>query len=1762
MIFAVALALLAQAPPTERIAGFFRTEWECKSYMSTVQCGCQQKVTPRYILDDAQGNSREIYLDAKRVASYGGPKQLEGKWLVAECETPIEATHPTMRNFGVVDATTLKLALHLKKFEVLDGMSERAKSSILAPIQDGMVHMTSGQSKPYLTVLCRTADTTTITPRPATDYDALMGTTYPMLNHYIRNMSYGTWNLDGSKTVGWMNLPKNKSEYETVRTADNALVWDHVKLLDDIVPILDPTIDFSKFAGINICLNTNDNSGGLYASGYFMKVDGLNGFMPITEMSDSFLPGPWAHEIGHDFSFDHSSGPYNTPYDSLWDVMSGGHHNVPDPTFGTLFIANGYNAYHRRQAGWISKERVQFLFPGDSKTFHLERLTDPTNVTDPLMAKVFISGSAKHYYTVEARKPVGYDITVPDGVVIHDVLEDRFVNDSNVAGPRFDRSAQVVDPDNNGDPNDASAQWKPGETYTDAAAGIKISVLSGDATGYTVKITVNANQPSPGVVFSGKDDGAGTLRDWLYFRKDFPDAQLNFRIPKTDASYDSAKGFFRIRLQTPMPELAQTGLVIDGATQTTFTGDTNPKGPEIMLDGTACGEFSFGLKLKGAGQVVRNIAIGNFKAAGIIVDGAPDVTIQKCYVGVEPDGTTLASNAWEGVSFVNGAKRATFGGANSGNLVSGNLNTGLNLWDAGTADNKILGNMIGTDRLGLTAIPNKYAGIGVNTGVAGTIIGTKTYGEGNLVSGNSADGISVGDATGTRVSGNKVGTNAAGTAALPNGGWGVSLGGANTGTVVGGSSAGEGNLLSANGAGVGAIGTGVKGLTIEGNYIGTDAKGLAAIPNVYLGIYLLNGPSAVVRGNLVSGNSGSGIVLSGAGAVTVENNLIGTDSTGLVALPNNGAGISVINKTSNALIGGASGLENVISGNNGDGIAMGDVGTAGNHISGNLVGLARNGTVVPNKGNGFWIGNGTTNNFIGEPGKPNVIGGNLNSGIVIGTAGTTGNRIRSNYIGVTPNGDAKPNKADGVVFYGGAKSNFLGGVLAGEGNRIAFNQFGVSVVDDATTGNSIRGNSISDNAKLGIQIWKADGAYGVTPNDNGDGDSGPNNVQNFPILTKGTRNGSGITITGTYNGVPNATVTIDIYANASPDNSGYGEGQAWLTSKTITTNASGDATLSFGVTSTSLNGLSASATGADGSTSEFSPCADVTSGLSSLSVNPTSVTGGTNSIGLITLFGVAPAAGETVTSSSSNTNVATVPASANLPSSTDNVSFTITTKPVTKVETVKITATYDGVSKVATLTVNPAGVAKLVIDPTSAIGETQFTGTVTLTGPAPAAGQKVTLSVDKPTLAKIPAFVVVPSGSTSASVVISTIKVAADSLVTAKAEANGSSATGTFTIQQTNTIALSLAPTSVAGSLNSTATVTLGYQAPAGGQVVTLTSDHPEAIVPPSVTIPAGLKTATFAVKTTPVTATVAAKLKALANGKSAAAFLSVRPPKVVALTITPASAFGGSKFAGAITLDGPAPSGGVPVALTVDHSEAASFPASVLVAEGSKTASFSITSIPVAANTKVIAKASANAGAVAAAFTVLAQRPLALSFSPASVFGGQSSAGTVTITGLAPTAGQIVKLTSNNAAVKVPASVTIAAGQTTADFAAASLAVGKTVVVTLTATANGASVKATLEVRPPTVIGLAVTPSSVTGGTSSTGKVTISSPAPSTGLKITLTNSNVAAATVPLTVTVAAGQTTATFAVPTKPVTADTSSTITASFSGSSATATLTIKH
>jgi parallel beta-helix repeat protein len=370
----------------------------------------------------------------------------------------------------------------------------------------------------------------------------------------------------------------------------------------------------------------------------------------------------------------------------------------------------------------------------------------------------------------------------------------------------------------------------------------------------------------------------------------------------------------------------------------------------------------------------------------------------------------------------------------------------------------------------------------------------------------------------------------------------------NDGSTVGGTNPGEANVIGFNNN----EGIEVKGshATIVGNRIGVDATGTIAMNNGNDGILLDGASDVTLASNVIAANYGNGIDLRNSTNVQILQNDIGIDPAHqLSTLGNSDDGIIIsdvtptANNTPQILLQG-----NHIASNSGDGVRLHAAG--GVKIVGNVIGYD---------------------------------GADPDTGALFG------------------------NHGDGVGLENASSDNQIGATTAGDGNTIAYNSSaGVAIYAQdppAQNGvhNAIQGNSIHDNSSLGIDLGERaqlgpDFTYdllGPTGNDSA-GHAGPNRYQNFPVLDSAARHGLDVTLQGALTADPNSDYTVDFFANRAASPTGYGEGELYLGTVTVHTDASGVAsfTATFHDVPAQYGVFTATATDLAGNTSEFSRVPD------------------------------------------------------------------------------------------------------------------------------------------------------------------------------------------------------------------------------------------------------------------------------------------------------------------------------------------------------------------------------------------------------------------------------------------------------------------------------------------------------------------------------------------------------------------------------------------
>jgi hypothetical protein len=377
---------------------------------------------------------------------------------------------------------------------------------------------------------------------------------------------------------------------------------------------------------------------------------------------------------------------------------------------------------------------------------------------------------------------------------------------------------------------------------------------------------------------------------------------------------------------------------------------------------------------------------------------------------------------------------------------------------------------------------------------------------------------------------------------------------------------------------------------LDGAGAGPDASGL----------FLGSGSDvSTIKGLDVFGFRGGDISIQSSFNTIVGNDL-GFDLGGGPSV--SPRGVLILDATNNVIGGTTTAARNVISGNSADGVEILGIGLSptGNLVQGNFIGTDSTGRSALSNGAGAPAGAGggvqlidADNNTIGGTvaGARNVIAGNGVAGIL--DNGSQSNAIQGNFVGVGADGVTAVPNAAGVWLMGSnvgvAQNNLIGGTVAGSGNLIEFNSgAGVIVSGSAASGDGILGNSIFSNGGLGIDL----GNDGVTPNSPGGPHTGPNNLQNSPVITAVTPGSSTTTVQGALNSTPSSAFRLEFFSSAHCDPSGFGQGQTFLGFTNVSTDGSGNASFSvpLGIVLPVGTSVAATATDPANDTSEFSRC--------------------------------------------------------------------------------------------------------------------------------------------------------------------------------------------------------------------------------------------------------------------------------------------------------------------------------------------------------------------------------------------------------------------------------------------------------------------------------------------------------------------------------------------------------------------------------------------
>jgi hypothetical protein len=518
------------------------------------------------------------------------------------------------------------------------------------------------------------------------------------------------------------------------------------------------------------------------------------------------------------------------------------------------------------------------------------------------------------------------------------------------------------------------------------------------------------------------DSGVGS------FRQALTDANATAGIDTITFSIGS--GHKQIIPTSPVPPIIHP-VIVDGTTQPGYAG-----APLIELSGQSAGSGAVGIRITGgsgggSGSTVKGLIINRFSANGIFLDSSSN-TIQNNYIGTTADGTSGAGNGTEGVAVFSSilgtsSNNNTIGGTTAAqrNVISGNRSgVVINAQDGGTTSgNVISGNYIGTNAAGTGGIGNAGDGVLFNDsqgvgnltnntigGTTGTTPGGACTGACNVISGNGVNGVGIwhSDAQNNSIIGNFIGLNAAGTASIANGDIGIELD-ESANNIVGGTTASARNVISGNhGGGIFLTGAATQGSRIEGNYIGTNPAGTAAIPNRRMGIAIGSGtetlgarnntiggttgttPGGACTGscNLISGNLENGIFLIDASSYNNHflGNYIGTNAAGTGGIGNGIDGIGILEVPNTEIGNGTAAGRNIISSNGGNGVQAVGINTRATRISGNYIGVSTQQGSLGNVDRGVVVANGAVDTAI--LGNAIAFNGQAKLGIDLNSNGT------------------------------------------------------------------------------------------------------------------------------------------------------------------------------------------------------------------------------------------------------------------------------------------------------------------------------------------------------------------------------------------------------------------------------------------------------------------------------------------------------------------------------------------------------------------------------------------------------------------------------------------------------------------------------------------------------------------------------------------------------------------------------------------------------
>ena len=436
-------------------------------------------------------------------------------------------------------------------------------------------------------LLLKYSDSAAYIPNDAAYYSNLMNPTTNSVNAFYREESYGLLGIQAD-VYGWYTLPRPRSYYVYGTLSTCGVYFD--RIITDGKLVTDPYVYFPQYDDVSFVMNDYldccawGGSDTIYADGV-VKSYGTTWEPPWAQNV-----GVYAHETGHSIGCPHTGFVGGNTYDSIWDVESGGTDFNPKLRGNYYSVAKGqivnlysydpchHIAYHKIMLGWIDGYYSD-VNTGTATTVTLNALAGSR--TASMAAKVRISGQnpSKRYFVVEARTKINYDQWLPaEGVIIHSVDEDRVVTgvggSENVPAYPIDSTPGTSTLDD--------AQWAVGTTYSNAAYGLSISILSKAGNSYQVGIvngatyvTITATTTTTSTTAStstsyGSISTVSTQQSITTTKSILPTTTLNFTTTIVSGP-SSTTSTLKVTLSSTSTSYSTTTLASSGASTTTST---------------------------------------------------------------------------------------------------------------------------------------------------------------------------------------------------------------------------------------------------------------------------------------------------------------------------------------------------------------------------------------------------------------------------------------------------------------------------------------------------------------------------------------------------------------------------------------------------------------------------------------------------------------------------------------------------------------------------------------------------------------------------------------------------------------------------------------------------------------------------------------------------------------------------------------------------------------------------------------------------------------------------------------------------------------------------------------------------------------------------------------------------------------------------------------------------------------------------------------